>query len=371
MKDYLWEISASPYSSKFLETTAHFGTKPDVTLIDLYSGRHPSIIDAQFLTTGTRTFGTMASALLDSNLADELVRLANGQPVTEGFRKFFVFLTEKRWDFSLLFYYSEHFAKSGPSAEFFENATRRTEALLKLQAMDEARWLDSGEIIENPDAVEYYLENASASSMKELARNRVESFAAKSHVSATRNMMRAIEVSLAKMILLRRFEMKNASALEQWSAYREFLKNELGVLMGREALLALHYFHDLAGRLLGTQPNTRLDKALANLRSTAWDLYFLRFADQMFDWDGETLMLPYPATNERELANFAKLTRIERLMSDASGNLLPVVSYDLAALPSNGLAGGIDLGTGGAKDVAVSDALYDATVGRLSSLLPA
>ncbi|MDQ3624407.1 MAG: hypothetical protein M3463_18270, partial [Verrucomicrobiota bacterium] len=159
--------------------------------------------------------------------------------------------------------------------------------------------------------------------------------------------------------------------VDQWAAYKDFLRDELGVFLGREALLALHYFHDRAGRLLGTQPNTRWDTAHANIRATAWDLYFLRFADRMFEWDGELLSLPYPATNERALANFAKLTKIEKLVSAAPGTLTPVISYDMSALGSKRPPGGVDFGTGMTNQVVVGDELYEATVGRLSQLLPA
>lgn len=371
MNKYLWEISQSPYKSPFLETAIDFGSKPDVTLIDLYSGKRPAIIDKDFISSGVRRFQIVPSALLDSNLADELVRLVNGVKVSDGFIEFFRFLIEKRWDFSLLFYYTEHFAKSGASNDFFDNATRRTEALLRLQSMDEELWLNSGEIIENRKAAEYYLELESAASMTEAARNRVIRFAEECPISSLKNMIRTIEVALAKMVLLRRFDRKSNSSEDQWAEYKDFLKNELGVFMGREALLALHYFHDLAGRLLGTQPNTPWDTAYANIRSTAWDLYFLRFADQMFEWDGQLLMLPYPATNEKALANFAKLTKIETLIPTASANLTPVVNYDLSSLGSKRPPGGIDFGTGRTNQAVLDDSLYDATVGRLSSLLPA
>lgn len=371
MSKYLWEISQSPYKSTFLESTIDFGTKPDVTLIDLYSGKRPAIIDDEFIASGSRHFQLYPSALLDSNLADELVRLANGAKVSEGFLKFFKFLTEKKWDFSLLFYYTEHFAKSGASDSFFNNATRRTEALLRLQSMDEERWLNSGEIIENPKAVEYYLNLESATSIVEAARNRVTRFTETRSVSSLENMIRAIEVALAKMVLIRKFDGKGKSSAEQWAEYKDFLKNELGVFMGREALLALHYFHDLAGRLLGTQSNTTWDTAYANIKSTAWDLYFLRFSDQMFEWDGQLLVLPYPATNERALANFAKLTKIERLVPTVSEKLMPLVSYDLSSLGPDKPMGGIDYGTGHVNQVVIDDSLYDATLGRLSSLLSA
>ncbi|MNK26502.1 hypothetical protein D3C87_448400 [compost metagenome] len=370
MNKYLWEISQSPYKSDFLESTIGFGTKPDVMLIDLYSGKRPAFIDEKFITSGRRQFQLYPSALLDSNLADELVRLVNGKKVSEGFLQFFKFLTEKQWDFSLLFYYTEHFAKSGPSDNFFDNATRRTEALLRLQSMDEGRWLGTGEIIENPKAVEYYLRLESATSIAEAARNRVMRFTERRSITSLGNMIRAIEVALAKMVLIRKFDSKGNSSAEQWEEYKDFLKNELGVFMGREALLALHYFNDLAGKLLGTQSNTPWDTAYANIKSTAWDLYFLRFADQMFEWDGELLMLPYPATNERALANFAKLTKIERLVPTSSENLMPVVSYDLSALGSEKPVGGMDFGTGRDNQVVIDDSLYDATLGRLSSLLP-
>lgn len=236
--------------------------------------------------------------------------------------------------------------------------------------MDEEQWLRTGEIVENPEAIAHYLVLESATSIGEAARNRVERFAETFPIKSLENMIRAIEIALAKMVLLRRFDRKNISSMDQWAEYKDFLKDELGMFMGREALLALHYFNDLAGRLLGTQPNTPWDTARANIKSTAWDLYFLRFADQMFDWDGQLLMLPYPATNERALANFAKLTKIERLIPAAAGGLTPVVSYDLSLLGPKSPPRGIDIGTGRVDRGTVDDALYDATVGRLNRLLP-
>jgi hypothetical protein len=232
---YVWEIAASPYPSEVLSETKQFGVENPCYLVDQYSGRRPALINEEFLASGTFQFRFFASALLDSNLASQVHAIANGGKVHDGFRELLVHLTKFGWDFSLHFYYVEHFCKAKTRTDFMLNAEARTSALLKLRFMDKSKFLASGNICPDPEAVDHHLQTSGSSCLDETAYKWVHHFTEVHDKSSTLDQLEAIEVALVKMILLRRFELPKASPLEQYDAFLRFLDHDLNAMLAREA----------------------------------------------------------------------------------------------------------------------------------------
>jgi hypothetical protein len=311
-----------------------FGSDNPVFLVDQYSGKRPFLLNTEFLQEGTFQFRLFASALLDSNLASQLHAVAYGGKVNDGFLEFLKFLTRRnKWDFSLHFYYLEHFCKS-KKADFRANAISRTRALLKIQSMDKQHFLKTGKIVEDPAALQYYLHAHSAASLDEVAEIRVHNFStAVSRADVTEH-IEAIEIALAKMVLIRRFELVNKTAREQLEAFVAFLHQDLDAMLARETHLALHYFFDKAGKLLGIQPNTPWHRALKVLKSTAWDMYFIRLPEFFFTASPTEFCLSFIATQEKQLYELARLFSVERIVGFPGREAMSVVGYSLSDLPA-------------------------------------
>lgn len=331
-KPFSWEVRNSPYSSPFLEGTRQFGESSPLYLVDQFKGRRPALFNDEFLSSGKIAFRMYPSAVLDSNVLDAISKRVSGTLVSDGLEDFLCFVTEKGWDFSPVFYLMEHFAKS-PRHDFLPNAIRRTEALLRLHTMDEERFLATGKIAPNPMAVEHYTSEAGARTLREVAEDRVESFTRDYGRHAPNEIIEATRIALIKMILIQKLEHPKASPARKHEEFIRFLRKDLGIMLAREAHLALHYFCDLTGKLLGIQSSTPVEKALGIVRSTAWDIFLLRFPEVLFSESPPELCIAYVATHEKRLQELARLLTIERIHGNGSGGLQPVVSYDPSRIP--------------------------------------
>lgn len=334
---FLWEVHHSPYPSQFLTGTRQFGESLPVYLVDQFEGRRPALLNDEFLRNGKITFGMYPSALLDSNILDAIDKQASGRVISDGLEGLLRFVVENGWDFSPMFYYMEHFAKSARH-DFIPNAIRRTEALLRFQSMDEAHFLTTGEITPNPEAVMHYTSEVGVKTLEEVAEYRVTSFANEYDRHALVGMIEATQIALIKMVLLHKCEQPKASPARKHEEFIRFLRKDLGIMLAREAHLALHYFCDRAGKLLGIQSNTSVEKALSTVRSTAWDIFLLRFPEKLFSESPSELCIAYVATHEKRLQELARLFTIERIHSNSSGSLVPHVSYDLSGIPKDVIA---------------------------------
>lgn len=332
MNSYVWNVSDSPYKSEFLNETIEFGSENPVFLIDQLGGKRPALFNSEFLTKGKINISMYPSSLLDSNVLDLLDRFVHKGKATDGFREFLKFLVQKGWDSSAMFYYLEHFSKSSLE-DFRKNAVRRTESLLKIHSMDEPHFLRTGEVTPNEEAVRYYTSNSGVSNLYEVAEKRVDSFINSYSKSNLTSMIEATEIALIKMVLIRKSEMKNSSPVEQYNEFIRFLKQDLGIMLAREAHLALHYFCDNAGRLLGIQSNTPKEKAISIIKSTAWDIYLLRMPEVLFSESCHDVCIAYVSTQEKQLQALARLFTIEQIESFDSANIMPVVSFSMVGIP--------------------------------------
>ena len=329
---FLWEVARSPYKSEFLCENLQFGTQNPLFLIDQFGGKRPAIINKEFLEQGSIQFQMFPSTLLDSNVLDQLDKFVQKGHATDGFLEFLRFLAQRKWDSSAMFYYLEHFSKSSLD-DFRKNAIRRTESLLKIHSMDDSYFVKTGQLIPNGKVVEHYLSSSGAKTLLEIAEQRVEYFIQSYRKSDLIAMIEATEIALVKMVLVRKSEMKEASPVEQYNELKRFLINDLGILLAREAHLALHYFCDNAGRLLGIQSNTSKEKAISIIKSTAWDIYLLRMPEIMFSESPSEVCISYVSTQEKQLQALAKFFSIERIECFRNSGLTPIVGFSMAGIP--------------------------------------
>ncbi len=334
-KDFIWEVKNSLYVSDFLTESKEFGERERIFLIDQFSGKRPAIINQEFLEKKTISFRSSASAMLDSNIVNLIDSFIQKGKKADGLDAFLHFLTNKRWDFSLMFYYFEHYAKSSQEV-FKQNAIRRTESLLALQSMKKNHYLNSGEVVPDQETIEYYTNRYGVISLRDVAEARVNNFISDYSKQQLIPLIEATEISLTKMLLIRKSEMTKSSVIEQYTEFKRFLTDDLQIMMGRELHLSLHYFCDNAGKLLGVQSNTEFDKAVSIIKSTAWDLFLLKMPEIfLFTESPDDLCLAYIATQEKKLQELARLFSIERIVGDAKGRITPQVGFNLSGIPKN------------------------------------
>lgn len=334
MNSFIWEISKSPYQSEFLSETLEFGKHNPIFLIDQFGGKRPAIINKEFLTRGSINFSMFPTSLLDSNVLDQLDKFVQKGKATDGFLSFLRFLTLRGWDSSAIFYYLEHFSKS-PIEDFKKNAIRRTESLLKIHSMDDSHFLQTGEIIPNADSIKYYTTTSGVSTLYEVAEKRVKYFIDSYSKTSLISMIEATEIALIKMVLIRKYEMRKSSVVEQYNEFIRFLKDDLGIMLAREAHLAIHYFCDNAGRLLGIQSTTSKEKAVSIIKSTAWDIYLLRMPEIMFSESPSEVCISYVSTQEKQLQALARLFTLERIECFNNSCLTPVVGFSMVGVPES------------------------------------
>ncbi|MEE4885974.1 hypothetical protein V2K29_20215 [Pseudomonas alliivorans] len=368
-RDQTWIITDSPYPSPYLADSKRFGEKETCYLIDQYSGKRPYLITAELFDKKKIDLKFIPNVLFDTNLAGPLYNLANGGKVSDGFMELIRFLTKSNWTYSLYFYYLEHYCKTSHE-DFTKNAVARTHALLTLHSMNDQAFLSSGEIIPNREAVSYYLDSSGEKTLEDVARHRVKDFCSLHEKSQHTYMVEAIEICLIKMFFIRRFELAKSTPAEQFASFQTFMKNDLGIVMGRESHLAIHYFYDKAGRLLGIQPNTPFERARSILKSTSWDMMLLRFPELFMAHDPEEVEITYLATQERELAHLAELFSVDAIIRTPEKRVLPLIGYSLKNLPPEAIELSESLGRASVDRVAIPAGLRDALLQELRRRLP-
>ncbi|NNP76559.1 hypothetical protein A7P54_09005 [Acinetobacter sp. Ac_3412] len=365
--NFYWEISRSPYESQFIKSSTDFGSKNKCYLIDQYSGKQPSIINEEFIRNEKISFPIFPSVLLDSNISNEIVNFITKGECKDGVYDLIKFMTKANCDYSLLFYYLESLCKSKTPDSFLKYAIQATECLLTLHSMDSKIFLESNEIRSNPDALNYYLDLYKSENLKEVATKIVTEFSQEYPKDIINEKLKLIEIALIKMLLVKKFEMKNASHEEQINSFIGFFKDVLKINPAREIHFAIHYFHDDKDQLLEVQSNTSLKKALSKIKSTAWDLYLLRFPEKFFSFKNKELNIFYIATQEHSLANLAKLFSIEQIHI-FDNNIFPLIAYDMSNLPENFSPPKIDQ-TRINNHYKIPDYLHESLVNELKRLL--
>lgn len=331
-ENFIWEFSNSPYKSDYVDGDMTFGIENPIFLIDQYGGRRPALINDKFLREGTLEFGNFPSALLDSNVIDDFDSFVVNGKCTDGANDFLRFLVKEKWDYSPMFYYLEHFYKSS-LVDFLPNAIRRTKSILTLHTMDDDHFLDTGKIKPNEEATKHYIEKAGVSTLEEVAEKQVKGFIASYKKDSIRELIEGTEMCLIKMVLIRKLEMPKESIQTQHAEFMRFLREDLDIMLAREAHFALHYFCDNAGKLLGIQANTPFEKAMSIVRSTAWDLFLSRMQEMMFGSDPTELAVCYVATHEKKLQELMSLFSIERIESITGKGLNPSIGFYVKNIP--------------------------------------
>ena len=333
IKSFVWEIKDSPYPSNFLQKSRSFEGKNPIFLVDQYSGKRPMLLNDEFLSNRTITFKMRPCALLDSNIVDTIKKLVEEGKYDESLDSFFRFIRGSGWFPMLGFYYAEQHAKSN-FKDFYHNTVSRTESLLRFCTMSEEHFLKSQKIVADPELLAYYTDSFSTSSITKMAKSSVDEYIQESKKWSLQSLIEATEIALMKMVLIRKVEMVKCPVVEQYEALLEFMCSGLRVMLKREAHLALHYFCDNAGKLLGVQSSTKAEKAYKMIRATAWDMFLLRMPEALFSQSLDDVCVTYVATHEKALRKLAELYTIDRISVNGT-TISSELGFDLSNIPES------------------------------------
>lgn len=321
----IWDF---PQGSPPLEQMAghrHFPERTDarwrITIADMYQARRP------FLFSPGAVRGMLAGrqvaiacepvALLDSQVLDAVhhYRTAPEKLLDrEAVRDFLLFLVERGFDPSPVFYYYEATARAQDPRHWKEIARERAETVVALQTLDRRRFLASNgdQFASDPRGEELQLAHSGASSVGEL----VARYAgiADGTAAGVASDVRFSYASLLKTALIQQGR-RNRPIPERFRLLREFMETELGVMLGPERNVAILYFarpSDLPRFLpdLGARPN--FTRFLGYVRSASWDLLLLRLPENTLGGTGRSpvvadasCVLPYLCTADGTLRRLA------------------------------------------------------------------
>ena len=321
----IWDF---PERSPALEQMAghrHFPEGEDadwrITIADMYQGRRPFLFSPgavrDMLAHRRVAIAIEPVALLDSQLLDavHLYRTAPGKlRDREAVRDFLLFLVERGFDPSPIFFYYEASANARDPVHWRQIARERAETVVALQTLDRRRFLASNgdEFVSDPRGEELQLEHSGASSVGELVARYAQ--VADGTAPGVASDVRYSYASLLKTALIQQ-ERRNRPIPERFRLLREFMEMELGVMLGPERSVSILYFARPSALPrflpdLGARPN--LARFLGAVRSASWDLLLLRLPENTLGGTGRSpvvadarCVLPYLCTADGVLRRLA------------------------------------------------------------------
>jgi len=258
-------------------------------------------------------------AILDSNLLDAIhvyrTNPARLKEMQEPVRDFLLFLVQRGFDLSPIFYYYEATARATNPDHWREIAHERAETVLALQTMDTRRFLRSGgtEIVAHPNGEALQLEHSRASSVNELL-HRYSTLASPEQAAALADNVRYGYAALLKAALIQNGE-RRRSISERYRMLGEFMTEKLGIALGAERFVGLYYFARPSGLprfLPDLGPDSNRTRILGALLGASWDLLLLRFPENLLGSTmrsarvvDETCLLPFLCTADNVLRKLA------------------------------------------------------------------
>ena len=200
--------------------------------------------------------------------------------------------------------------------------------------MNNGHFHQTGQIVLNPKALEFYRALYGEQSLEDCGRVGVERFLHGYEAYNSLYCLRLSYICLLKMPLIHK--QRSGFFVEKFEEYQAFVGKEIRLCLGHETVLALYYFANLVGKLMRVQPGMPFKDAKRMLWSTAWDLLLLRLPEFLLKHNRlPRINLGYACSADRRMAELGKLFTVLRLLVRSDSNetiasLLAVNSSKLA-----------------------------------------
>ena len=318
---YFWVLTNVPPPKEIapLSGGKSFGAgKAVISIIDPFDGRKPAKLYYNYASAEYKV-GFRPALILDSQLVAYLRSYIdakatnswtlNNETLHANIESFLRFVIEHGFDYNPFFYYIESSAKD-TNGRFRETAVKDATAILKLHSMDAKKYLETGQIITDPNELQSYREEYGGDTLEEIARSRSNQMLnplGDSIFSLEEKVIQAVLLKTA--IIQKEFAVKGKrdDILGKLETLREFMEADLNVILLLEYYIALFYFINLTGSFIPIiQPNLNVEQSFAKFRSATWDLLLLRIPAKqlMMSSDGHT-DLGFIATADSSFANIA------------------------------------------------------------------
>lgn len=173
-RDFIWTFQ-NDIPSPFLKSSFDFGDDDfTISIIDNFGGRQPILLHEETLGKEETQIPFRPTAVLDSNVVSSLVQFATNSPILSPSRhktiyNFLKYLIERRIDYNPFFYYMEGFWREN-ATDFPHYAESVSRAILTLHNMDDARFLELGEVVVDPSRLALYADEYGEKSFEDIAR---------------------------------------------------------------------------------------------------------------------------------------------------------------------------------------------------------
>jgi hypothetical protein len=344
-----------------------------VHFLDLYHGRHPTLCNLATLKYGHQPrFALKRIAVLDSNAAsyarDFLTGRMPNPAARETIAALIKFIIREGIDVSAVFYLLESLARSD-SERWRVHALGFAEAVADIQTLDRDLFLNKGLLAGSLAARAAHLAFHGVQDSAALTAKYADAVPlAVVHTEADK-----LDLSYAALLKISLLRSGSTGISDRLIKLGTFMASELGAVLGFERYIALAHWaapERYASLITPMQRGVRVDKLLAKLRSTAWDIYLGRLPEQLGrflvssrpDDADAALNLYYVVTAEDALAEIVGERSIELLVqySDSVESKLVVGHRSKVIeklLPAADVA-----------EVARTVALWDAEVSRTAHL---
>ena len=243
-------------------------------------------------------------------------------------RRLLEFVIVRKYDYQLLPYVVESFAKNLPERGR-EYAFRGTRAILQLHTMDKDHFRATGLVRLDPHILEDYQKDFGTTDLDQIVAAQLAHYAA---FTETPPEVTLSLICLLKMVTIHRGTMPTRDFDAQWKAFDDFVFGRLGAYAGSMRLVALFYF---AGKLDGwirTHRNSNSEAAVDALSRCAWDFYLATVVPQrVLAESPEEKIVPlcHFCSRDQELASVLSLSLLQMLTVRSDGGLRPYFTIDL------------------------------------------
>jgi hypothetical protein len=299
------------------------------TLIDSFDGRKPTVFTYRFLVEGYGIAPFLVGIVPDSNVVSNLHQLVTDESGTftttargQSTRRLLKKLAQhslKGWDFNPFFYLIEAFSKKGFDATF-PFARSYAESVLKIQTMDDELYLRSGKIVSDPEKLQ-----PGSGNFQTASHNLTKGIGEIAGLFSAPEEVLATYATLLKIGLT---GLEKSDSFRKVEKVLEFLHNDLGVLLMREAVLSCLHFEGKSGRLIPLQSGAK--EVRRKLLASAWDLFLLRLPEHLIaNETNEVTSIYYICTAEKALQKVGRMFVVRRVSSirEGRGHVPPSVGF--------------------------------------------
>ena len=307
-------------------------------IIDQFAGRQPVLLNYDSLVNDMNQIAFIPTLLLDSNVVTDFHKYATqGKPYRSSSRgiatgRLLKKIVSLGWDYNPTFYHIETLARN-VFEKTFPHALEFTETMFQLHTMDEAYFLESGEIRPDEKQVTAYMESHNVKTFSELSERHLRDMATKLVPHGLPDILQVTYACLLKAGILNCKKMSQRSKMEQ---FVEFLQTQVRCFLLREALVAGLHFRSKAGNLIPIHPNYKKDFR-RTIMASSWDIALLRMPELFLSLgQQQETTLAYVCTGGRTLESVGAMFTLGRYEMLRGKERSRMIFYEDVILPALG-----------------------------------